>query len=68
MNADWSPPARVVTVCDSADRQTTAPHLHGSVPDPVAAGTTRAFTAARDHIAERIETLAAAARTSKEDA
>jgi protein-tyrosine-phosphatase/DNA-binding HxlR family transcriptional regulator len=52
--------ALLVTVCDSADRTTTQPHLHWSVRDPAAIGTPEAFEAAWDEIARRIESLAPA--------
>jgi protein-tyrosine-phosphatase len=50
--------ALVVTVCDSADRTTDAPHLHWSVPDPVAQGTEDAFEVAWQEVADRVEVLA----------
>lgn len=54
------PGALLVTVCDSADRETERPHLHWSVPDPVEAGTDRAFDDAWETIATRVLTLSAA--------
>lgn len=55
------PGVLLVTVCDGADRSTQVPHLHWSVPDPVAVGTAAAFSSAWDHIAERVGVLAEAA-------
>src|SRR5690606_35131315 len=55
--------ALVVTVCDSADEELQpigVPHMHWSVPDPVAAGSSAAFDRAFDTIAERIDRLARA--------
>jgi protein-tyrosine-phosphatase len=55
-------PTLVVSVCDRA-RETgvpfDAPMLHWSVPDPVPDGRARAFAAAFDEIADRVERLAA---------
>lgn len=56
----------LVTVCDNAheelDRQHPSPRvahsLHWSVPDPVPAGTDRAFDAAYDDLATRVANLA----------
>ena len=48
----------VVTVCDRADDSTPQEHLHWSVPDPVTAGTSRAFTASWQAIEARVEALA----------
>ncbi len=52
--------ALVVTVCDNADLATAVPHLHWSVPDPVARGGESAFGAAWDDIAGRVDDLASA--------
>lgn len=49
----------VVTVCDRAHEEAAVrADLHWSVPDPVPAGTQRAFDAAYDEIAARVTTLA----------
>lgn len=54
----------VITVCDNAheelrtDDPTHASRLHWSVPDPVRAGTSRAFDAAYDDLARRVARLA----------
>ena len=63
------PPADslVVTVCDSADRETGYPHLHWSIPDPVEVGTPRAFEAAWDDIADRVGILAASVHSADSD-
>jgi protein-tyrosine-phosphatase len=55
--------ALLVTVCDSADEELQpdgVPHVHWSVPDPVAAGSSSAFGQAFDTIAEQIDRLALA--------
>ena len=51
----------IVTVCDRAHEELGAPTdwLHWSVPDPVEAGTRRAFDAALAELDERITTFAA---------
>jgi len=58
-------PSLVVSVCDRAreagDPFPDVPHLHWSVPDPVAAGTAAAFREAFADISRRIEILAEAA-------
>jgi protein-tyrosine-phosphatase len=54
-------PDLVVSVCDRAHEAGlpfTAPSAHWSVPDPVPAGSARAFRAAFASIAERIDQLA----------
>ena len=48
----------IVTVCDAADREVAASHVHWSVADPVAVGGSRAFEAAYRQIAGRIDTWA----------
>lgn len=49
----------VVTVCDRAHEEAAVPaDLHWSVPDPVRAGTQRAFDAAFDELSSRVTTLA----------
>lgn len=50
----------VVTVCDRAHEELDAPDnwLHWSIPDPVEAGTRRAFDAALTELDERIAALA----------
>lgn len=57
-------PGLVVTVCDEANEELaltgSAGRLHWSVPDPVRAGTARAFDEALEAVASRVETLAAA--------
>ncbi len=58
VSADGLTGALVVTVCDNADEQTAVPHLHWSVPDPVARGGEADFRAAWDDIAARIDNLA----------
>ena len=52
-------PALVVTVCDRAHEELApdAHWLHWSVPDPVTAGTARAFDAAVDELGRRIDAL-----------
>jgi protein-tyrosine-phosphatase len=57
-------PTLVVSVCDRARESGIpfdAPSLHWSVPDPVPDGRARAFAAAFDEVADRIERLAAGA-------
>lgn len=49
------PDDTLVTVCDSADREVFQPHLHWSVPDPVPAGTQRAFDRTMRQLLDRIE-------------
>lgn len=44
----------IVTVCDAADREVVASHVHWSVPDPVAVGSDRAFESAFRQISDRI--------------
>lgn len=54
-------PDLVITVCDRAHEASlpfTAPSAHWSVPDPVPAGSPRAFRSAFASIAERIDQLA----------
>jgi len=53
--------ALVVTVCDRADDSTAQPHLHWSIPDPVAVGTGHAFSASWEAIEERVASLAESA-------
>lgn len=50
----------VVTVCDRAHEELDAPDhwLHWSIPDPVEAGTRRAFDAALNELDERIAAVA----------
>ncbi len=57
---DVDPPALVVTVCDRAHEELpgAADRLHWSVPDPVPAGTKRAFDATVAELAERITAVA----------
>lgn len=45
----------VVTVCDAADREVGRPHVHWSVPDPVAGGREKDFEEAYAQITERID-------------
>ncbi len=61
LTSDAITDALVVTVCDSADEELQplgVPHMHWSVPDPVAAGNAAAFGDAFDTIAERVDRLA----------
>ncbi|MCU0301145.1 MAG: helix-turn-helix domain-containing protein [Candidatus Nanopelagicales bacterium] len=46
----------IVTVCDAADREVEATHVHWSVPDPVPEGSARAFEGALRQLAGRIDT------------
>ena len=48
----------IVTVCDAADREVAATHLHWSVPDPVPDGGAPAFERAYRQIAGRIDAWA----------
>lgn len=49
----------VITVCDNAHEELgTLPDLHWSIPDPVRIGTTAAFDAALDQLADRVHQLA----------
>ncbi|MGE3856575.1 MAG: helix-turn-helix domain-containing protein [Dehalococcoidia bacterium] len=61
---DGAPPGLVVTVCDEANEELTltgrAGRLHWSIPDPVRAGTPRAFDEAFAAVASRVEALAEA--------
>jgi len=50
----------VVTVCDQADEQLHAQHLHWSIPDPARVDRIAAFDAAFEEIAARVEQLAGA--------
>ena len=55
-----SPPAIVISVCDRAGESPIpfeAPHLHWSVPDPVASGTDDSFRTAFRDITSRIDRL-----------
>lgn len=45
----------VVTVCDAADREVEVAHVHWSVADPVAMGTTAAFEATLQDLMQRID-------------
>ncbi len=49
------PTDSIITVCDAADREVQAAHVHWSVPDPVRVGTPAAFDRALADIAERID-------------
>jgi protein-tyrosine-phosphatase len=51
---DWPP--LVITVCDQAHEEIEPPDhwLHWSIPDPVPAGSAKAFDAAVDELRERI--------------
>jgi protein-tyrosine-phosphatase len=51
----------IVTVCDSADREVAAAHMHWSIPDPVRAGTTAAFTDTLAELTNRIDSWVQAA-------
>lgn len=46
-----------ITVCDRARESLASTDLHWSIPDPVRVGTPRAFAAAFDDIAHRIDAL-----------
>ncbi|MDM4761675.1 helix-turn-helix domain-containing protein [Galbitalea sp. SE-J8] len=48
----------VITVCDNAHEELGIHGLHWSVPDPVAEGSARAFDAAYDELARRVDALA----------
>ena len=50
-----TPSDTIVTVCDSADREVDAAHVHWSVADPVRAGSARAFERALTELAGRID-------------
>jgi len=57
----------VVSLCDRAREEGTpftAPHLHWSVPDPVAVGSVSSFRSAFDTIDRRIDRLTAAGRVA----
>jgi protein-tyrosine-phosphatase/DNA-binding transcriptional ArsR family regulator len=46
---------RIITVCDSADREVDAVHAHWSIPDPVRLGTRAAFEDTLADITGRVE-------------
>jgi len=46
---------KIITVCDSADREVTRDHTHWSVPDPVPVGTAAAFEQALADLTSRID-------------
>ncbi|MBX3286181.1 MAG: helix-turn-helix domain-containing protein [Actinobacteria bacterium] len=64
---DVEPAPLVVTVCDRAHEELPADPtwLHWSIPDPVPAGTARAFDAAVAELTERISTVARAAGSAR---
>lgn len=49
----------LIAVCDRAYEDLRTPPLHWSIPDPAEAGDPRAFDAAYDDIADRVDRLAA---------